>query len=89
MELEIRVLMNAMIEAMAPAVEIQCLSAKPVLTPAEVEKLFGIPVSTLEKMRMENRGPAYSQLSRKGKVLYSRASIDAWIALQAVQPRAI
>lgn len=89
MELEASVLMNAMIEAMSPAVEMQKLAAKPVLTPSEVATLFGIPVSTLEKMRMENRGPAYSQLSRKGKVLYSRASIDAWIALQAVQPRAI
>lgn len=89
MDIETKLMVDAMKEAMAPAVEMQRLSAKPVLTPSEVETLFGITVSTLEKMRMENRGPAYSQLSRKGKVLYSRASIDAWIALQAVQPRAI
>lgn len=69
---------KAIAEVLAPAAEMQRLSHKAVLTPAEVAILYGITVSTLEKMRGENRGPAYSQLARNGKVLYSRQSIDAW-----------
>ena len=55
----------------------------------EVLKLYGIAESTLEKMRAANRGPAYSQLTAKGKILYSRKAIDTWFEIQAITPRAI
>lgn len=80
---------KAITEAMAPAVEMQTLSHKATLTTEEVSKLYGISVSMLNNMRMQNRGPAYSQLAKNGKVLYSRQSIDAWLAMQTVQPRAV
>ena len=40
-------------------------------------------------MRAENRGPAYTQLSKSGKVLYTRKAMDDWLAAQTVQPRAV
>lgn len=69
--------------------ELQKLAVKPMLTPSEVNKLYGIAESTLEKMRASNRGPAYSQLTAKGKVLYSRKAIDTWLEVQSITPRAI
>lgn len=80
---------KAILEAMAPAVEMQKLAHKATLSPAEVAMLYGIAASTLEKMRAENRGPAYTQLARAGKILYTRQSIDAWLATQTIQPRAV
>lgn len=83
------VVRKAVLEAMRPAVEMQMLAHKATLSPAEVSMLYGLPVPTLEKMRAENRGPAYCQLAKHGKVLYTRQSIDDWLAAQQVQPRAV
>ena len=80
---------KAIAEVLAPAAEMHALSLKAMLTTEEVAKLYGIPAGTLENMRCQNRGPAYSQLAKGGKVLYSRQSIDAWLAAQTVQPRAV
>lgn len=80
---------KAIAEVLAPAAEMQLLSHKAMLTSEEVAKLYGISVSMLNVMRTQNRGPAYSQLAKGGKVLYSRQSIDAWLAAQTVQPRAV
>ena len=80
---------EAIQSAFAEVAEMQMLAVKPMLTPAEVSKLYGIAESTLEKMRAANRGPAYSQLTAKGKILYSRKAIDTWFEIQAITPRAI
>jgi len=88
-EQEQQIIRDAIIEAMQPAVTMQALSLKAVLTPDEVCTLYGISASTLEKMRAENRGPAYSQLARHGKVLYTRENIDKWIRVQTIEPRVI
>lgn len=80
---------EAIQSAFAEAAELQKLAVKPMLTPSEVSKLYGIAESTLEKMRSANRGPAYSQLTAKGKVLYSRQSIDTWLEIQRITPRAV
>jgi hypothetical protein len=80
---------QAILEAMAPAVEMQRLAHKAMLTTEEVAQLYGIAAGTLENMRCQNRGPAYTQLARGGKVLYSRQNVDSWLAAQAVQPRAV
>lgn len=80
---------QAILEAMAPAVEMQRLAHKAMLSPADVATLYGISEESLKKMRAENRGPAYSQLAKGGKVLYTRQSLDVWLAAQAVQPRAV
>ena len=80
---------QAILEAMAPAVEMQRLAHKAMLTTEEVAHLYGISAHMLAVMRTQNRGPAYSQLAKGGKVLYSRQSIDDWLAAQAVQPRAV
>lgn len=82
-------LRQAVMEAMAPAVEMQRLASKATLTVEEVAILYGISPSMLNTMRSQNRGPAYSQLAKGGKVLYSRQSVDAWLAAQQVQPRAV
>jgi predicted DNA-binding transcriptional regulator AlpA len=77
----------AMLEAYAPAAEMQRLAAKPVLTQDEVSTLYGVSVSALEKMRAANRGPAYVSLGRK--IMYSPAAIQKWLEIQTVQPRNI
>ena len=80
---------KAIAEVLAPAAEMQRLSHKAMLTTDEVAQLYGISAHMLSVMRTQNRGPAYSQLAKGGKVLYSRQSIDDWLAAQAVQPRAV
>lgn len=80
---------EAIQSAFAEAAELQKLAVKPMLTPSEVNRLYGIAESTLEKMRAANRGPAYSQLTAKGKVLYSRKAIDSWLEVQSITPRAV
>ena len=80
---------KAIAEVLAPAAEMQRLSHKASLSPFEVAELYGISASMLEKMRAENRGPAYTQLSKSGKVLYTRKAMDDWLAAQTVQPRAV
>lgn len=80
---------KAIAEVLAPAAEMQRLSHKAMLTTEEVALLYGISTAMLNTMRSNNRGPAYSQLAKGGKVLYSRQNIDAWLAAQTVQPRAV
>ena len=68
------------------AAYLQGLSVKPVLTPAEVQSLYGISTSSLEKMRASNRGPAYVQLAKRGSVLYTRKALDNWLDVQTIKP---
>ena len=78
---------DAVREAYAGAAEAQRLAALPVLTPAEVSRLYGLSVPYLEKLRADNRGPAYVNLGRK--ILYTTKAIQAWMDAQTVEPRAI
>lgn len=82
-------ILEAIKSVFVEAAELQKLAVKPMLTPSEVNKLYGIAESTLEKMRASNRGPAYSQLAIRGKILYSRKAIDTWLEIQSIRPRNI
>ncbi|UYC12859.1 helix-turn-helix domain-containing protein [Xanthomonas sp. CFBP 8445] len=44
---------------------------------------LGISVSTLEKMRVEGRGPRYVKIG--GRVFYRRADLDAYIEGSVVE----
>ncbi|QNH11204.1 helix-turn-helix domain-containing protein [Xanthomonas sp. SI] len=46
-------------------------------------KHLGISVSTLDKMRMEGRGPRYLKIG--GRVFYRRADLDAYIEGSVVE----
>ena len=87
MKIEDAIVKDAVREAYAPAAEVQRLAAKPVLSQEEVSILYGVSVSSLEKMRADNRGPAYINLGRK--ILYTTSAIQAWLDAQTIQPRAI
>ena len=50
---------EAIKEVMAPAAELTAIKAKKQLTTNEASLLFNIGVSTLEKLRLEGRGPRY------------------------------
>lgn len=83
-------IIDAIRETFAPAAEMQRLASKQALSPAEVQKLYGITETRLEKLRAEGRGPQYSQLAGKGgSVLYTPSAIQKWLSMQAVQTRAV
>lgn len=44
----------------------------------ELAEYSGIAVRTLQRWRLENRGPAYRKLG--GAVRYDIAAFDAWVA---------
>jgi predicted DNA-binding transcriptional regulator AlpA len=47
------------------------------LSPADVETLFGIPRGSLANLRWEKRGPRYFKVGAR-RVLYRLADIRAW-----------
>lgn len=85
--LDRNIMREVMRETYAHAAELHELAAKPALSPDEVSKLYGISVSSLEKMRADNRGPAYVNLGRK--ILYSAKAIQKWLDAQTIEPRNI
>lgn len=50
----------------------------PVLSEHRAAELLGLSVRTLQRFRVEGRGPRYLKLGRK-RVAYSEADIAAWI----------
>ena len=54
------------------------LSERKMLTPAEVEAIFGIPRGSLANMRWAKRGPRYFKAGHK-KVLYRVTDVKEWI----------
>jgi predicted DNA-binding transcriptional regulator AlpA len=66
------------------------LAAKELLTPAEVEQVFGFKATTLRQWRYEGHGPRYVKTApgRSGLVMYRRRDIDSWLDECTVQPAA-
>ncbi|WP_285905496.1 helix-turn-helix transcriptional regulator [Pseudodesulfovibrio pelocollis] len=77
MEIQAEQIRRAMAEALAPLVEIETLKARDYLSPKEVEVVYPLPASTLEKMRKAGRGPRY--IKRGKGVLYRHADIRAYL----------
>jgi hypothetical protein len=68
---------EAMARALAPLVAIETIKAKEYLTPSEVEQVYPLPASTLEKMRKAGKGPGYI---KRGKcVVYKPSDIRAYL----------
>lgn len=66
------------------------LAVKELLTPAEVEQVYGLKTTTLRQWRYEGRGPNYVKTDpgRSGLVMYRRRDIDTWLDGCTVQPAA-
>ncbi len=63
------IIRQAIQDVFAPVAEVELLKAKEYLTPAEVEKVYPLPASTLEKMRKASSGPKYI---KRGRSVYYR-----------------
>lgn len=84
--------------AFGDAAELATLGLKEILTPKEVEQLFGYPVSTQEKDRRNSVGPAYIKRFKdpaKGEVAknprpmirYRRRDVEAYFGSLRVKTR--
>lgn len=60
----------------------------PTLTTKEAAAYLGLSPNTLAGWRYLNTGPTYQRLgtSRRAKVRYRRADLDAWLASNTVVP---
>ena len=67
-------------ELLAPAAELEVLRRKEMLTPLEVEALYGLNAQTLRNMRGQGRGPQYIQEYKGAPVFYEHAAIQAYKA---------
>jgi predicted DNA-binding transcriptional regulator AlpA len=47
-------------------------------TPSEIEKIFGIPRTSLANLRWSRRGPKFFKAGPR-RVLYRLADVQAWI----------
>lgn len=63
-------------ELLAPVLEIERLKRKKLLTPAEVETVYGIKRRTLEDWRHKKVGPEYEKPG--GTVKYRATTLDAF-----------
>ena len=73
----ITIIKEAIQEAFGPVARLEELKAKEYLKPAEVEELFPLPVSTLEKMRKDGAGPRF--VKRGKSVFYKAGDIRAFL----------
>ena len=59
-----------------------------VLTRRQAAERLGLTVGTLSRWAQQGRGPSYSLTgNRKGRALYSAASIAAWLESRKTTPR--
>jgi len=73
-EAAVAVVVRREIAAMPPeVVEMEKLKRKETLTTEEVEQLYGLNASTLRKLRVNGKGPAY--LKYGDRVLYTHPAI--------------
>lgn len=56
---------------------LEFLKKKPLLSPAEVTKLYGIPMATLATWRSRGLGPDY--IKAEGNVYYRNSQIVKWL----------
>ena len=60
--------------------EMELLKRRPLLTPAEVQKVYGIIASTLATKRCRGGGPDYiKEGNASSGVLYRSADIERWL----------
>lgn len=69
-----------LLEAMA---RLELLKKKPLLTPADVSALYGIPTATLATWRSRALGPDY--VKAEGSVFYTHQQMERWIARNEVK----
>ena len=62
---------------MAHAANLELLKKKPILTPAEVSQLYGIPSTTLATWRSRGLGPDY--VKAEGSIFYKNSQIMKWL----------
>ncbi|MDD2966650.1 MAG: hypothetical protein PHN64_04030 [Desulfovibrionaceae bacterium] len=55
------------------------ISNKRLLIAQEVEALYGISASSLEKMCSTSDGPEYIQFKQRGTVYYTQKALEEWI----------
>lgn len=64
-------------EIMEHAAKLEFLKKKPLLTPGEVNQLYGISVATLATWRSSGLGPDY--IKAEGNVFYKNSQIAKWL----------
>jgi|GEM_PF-2033650 len=73
---------NALEKILAPVAEVVCemerIRRKEYLTEKEVALLFSLPVATLKTLRSRGGGPNFQKV--RGRVLYSRNTLDSYVA---------
>ena len=60
------------------------LSEESMLSPVEVEQVFGIPRGSLANMRWAKRGPRYFKVGIR-RVLYRLVDVKEWVESSPVQ----
>ena len=84
---ELRAMFIEAVQSMGPSalpvevVELEHLKRKALLTPDEVEKLYGLNARTLCNKRGQGRGPEYIQEAATGPVFYEHKAIQAYLDL--------
>ena len=61
------------------AQELELLKRKKLLTPKEVQKLYGLNATTLANKRCAGKGPAYIQEVEDGPVYYEQTAIQRYL----------
>lgn len=59
------------------------LGTEPLLDTSDVARFLGVASNTLEKWRIQGRGPAYHRVGVF--IRYRQSDIDAWLAGQRVE----
>lgn len=61
---------------------IDSIASSKLLSPADVQKLYTIPVTTLEKWRSLKIGPPYHKLGKH--IRYQAKDVEQWIASRKI-----
>ncbi len=72
-------LLESISAAVSRTARMEVLSMKPLLTPPEVEELYGINARTLAFKRSRGGGPDYIQEDEHGLVFYRHSDIEAYL----------
>lgn len=72
-------LLESMSEAISKTARLETLRMKPLLSPPEVEELYGINARTLAFKRSRGGGPDYIQEEEHGLVFYKHTDIENYI----------
>ena len=60
--------------------ELEALKRRPLLTPPEVQRLYGLKVATLADKRVRGSGPDFIKAAdNSGAVFYRPADIERWL----------